>query len=451
VDVLFVYPQDLAAVEERFGSWMVQYGYANLVSAEKLVQTGLVEPGGWLNLNGWRYRAVCLLFEPFPSAALLDLLEAFVNQAGIVVWSATPPRLMLEGGPVAAGKMAEIFGIQWAPAANLDGLALPGRTIQFLGKLAAVQPMTILTDFLVDRVYPIQPIPGCLDVEVVANVRTGGASPVQPVGVRKVFPGGGQAVFLGFRPRDDQSASTGSEIRTWFEILFALGAYPGSGRFDTPDNPSVVSRQTDYLACQFPNGALAVSPHYRWHEENWPGGFFRNPEMDLSALEANPLPDDAIHLRDFRLAGQEVSYAGRHCLAWNLAGPGRLVAFAGLGCSSIRLNGQEYRWSEEPVDVAWNPLPGDQAVEGYQPLFRVWCGTVAAIRLPLMLENPDNLEVRLGASLPRSRTRRGRPRSEAARAGYTTQKLSFQVDAGDLVLMVTEEIRDHWLYVIRKA
>ena len=37
IDVLFIYPQDLAAVEERFGSWMVQYGYANFITAEKLV------------------------------------------------------------------------------------------------------------------------------------------------------------------------------------------------------------------------------------------------------------------------------------------------------------------------------------------------------------------------------------------------------------------------------
>ena len=32
VDVLMLYPLDLVAVEERFGSWMTQYGYANYVT-----------------------------------------------------------------------------------------------------------------------------------------------------------------------------------------------------------------------------------------------------------------------------------------------------------------------------------------------------------------------------------------------------------------------------------
>jgi len=35
VAVLLLYPMNLVATEERFGSWMVQYGYANYITAEK--------------------------------------------------------------------------------------------------------------------------------------------------------------------------------------------------------------------------------------------------------------------------------------------------------------------------------------------------------------------------------------------------------------------------------
>ncbi len=460
VDVLFVYPQDLVAVEERFGSWMVQYGYANLITAEKLVQYGQMEDGTpWLNVNGWRYRAVCVLFEPFPSVELFDLLEAFVKNSGIVVWSALPPRLMLDGNPMARSRLEEMFGIQFLPTLNPDGLALPGRTVKFSGLLESVQPMTLLTDFLVDRVYPMQVVPGVSGAEIVASVRPGGTSPVHSVGARKEYPGGGQAVYLGFRPRDDQSASTGSETRTWFEILHALGAYPDSvegidKQFASHDNPSVVSRSTGYLACQFPNGALAVAPHYRWHEENWPGGFFRDSGIDSKAIDVNPPPDDEIHLQDFYLSGQKINFDGRHCLAWNLDEAGRLKAFAGLGCSSITINGQVFRWSEQPVEVAWHPLSPEHAVEGcgrvlpVRPLYRVWCGTTTTLHLPLGLENAQNLEVYLGAKLPRGRVRRGRPRSEAVRVGYARETVPFQIEAGQLVLAVTEEIADHWLYVV---
>ena len=65
------------------------------------------------------------------------------------------------------------------------------------------------------------------------------------MGTHRATARNGSATFLGFRPRDDQSASLGAEVRTWFEILLALGAYPGSGASRARnDNPSVVSRTT---------------------------------------------------------------------------------------------------------------------------------------------------------------------------------------------------------------
>ena len=39
-EVLMLYPLDLVAAEERFGSWMTQYGYANYVTADKLLERG---------------------------------------------------------------------------------------------------------------------------------------------------------------------------------------------------------------------------------------------------------------------------------------------------------------------------------------------------------------------------------------------------------------------------
>jgi hypothetical protein len=42
-DVLFLYPIDLVAFDERFGSWMVEYGYGNYITAEKLMELGSFE------------------------------------------------------------------------------------------------------------------------------------------------------------------------------------------------------------------------------------------------------------------------------------------------------------------------------------------------------------------------------------------------------------------------
>lgn len=455
VEVLFVYPDALVAVDERFGSWMVQYGYANLISAQKLVQYGRVAADGVLDVNGWRYGTVALLYEPFPSSELLDLLAGFVQQGGRVIWTSVPPLLDATGDAQARQRVADLFGVRFEPAvdpinlalaaeqgrtdlpaADPLGLPVPGRTVQFAGSLADVAAMPILTDFPVDRVFPVTPLG---DTEPVATLRTGGAARPLVIGTRRQYAGGGQAVYLGFRPRDDQAASTGAEVRTWFEILHALGAYAGA------DNPSVVSRTTDYLACAFPNGALGLCPHYRTHEESWPGGFFRDEKVDEQVMRVNPVPDDAIGLVDFGVAGQRITYRGRHALVWRLDEAGNLLGFSGIDSTGMTVNGRTFTWSDAPVSVAWHPLLPEFETDAYRPLYRVWCGSEGTLRIPLNLQG-RNVEVWLGA-YEAGNTRRRR-REGQGRAGYGERQVPFAGEDGALVVDYSEDLVGHWLYVV---
>ncbi len=453
IEVLFVYPQDLVAVDERFGSWMVQYGYANYITAEKLARYGRLASPGWLAVKEARYRAVCVLYEPFPAQDFLYLLRDFVHHGGTLVWSSTPPMLGAGGEDVQETWMADMFGARLEATPGRLGLPLPGRQVTFEGALAEVAPQVIFTDFPVDRVFPVTLLPG---TEGVASLRSGGASPLRQVGARRRFPDGGQAVYLGFRPRDDQSASTGAEARAWFEILNALGAYPPSagsgGSVAWNDNPTVVSRTTGLLACAFPNGAIALCTHYALHEETWPGGFFRKAEDDARALEQNPLPDDRLELAGLRVAGQVVTFRGRHALAWRRGAGGKLVAFAGAGCTGIELDGRRFHWSQTPLDVAWHPLRPEQQVAGVHALYRVWVSGEGRVSLPLELEAAGSLEVWLGASAPPWRERRrSAPSRDHVPAGYGLRKIPFQVKSGDLILDVDEAIEAHWLYVVQRG
>jgi len=440
IEVLMVYPQDLVAVEERFGSWMVQYGYANLISADKLVECGTVGGDGRLAVRGTHaasvsyYGAICVLYEPFPCAELMALLHAFVEQGGTVVWTSVPPM-----GEKREAWMGDLFGARLEGTTDPLGLALPARQVVFEGALAEVAPMAVLTDLVVDRLFPVAPVEGAAPV---ASVRTGGPEGQRCVGVRKAYPGGGQAVYLGFRPRDDQSASTGVEVGTWFELLRCLGAYPGAGCAGD-DNPTVVSRTTDYLASVFPNGATALCPHYRHHAESWPGGFFRDQTLDEGLMRENPPPDDRLELCNLRIAGQTVCYQGRHAVTWRLGEAGGLLAFAGYACTGIELEGQAYTWSVEPVDVAWHPLGPEHAAPGYVPLYRVWCGTEGPVRLPLNLVDEPRLEVWRGAHVPAW----GRG-AASGRVGCGYAQIPFSVIGGALVLDVDAETVDHWLYVV---
>ena len=372
-DVLMLYPLSLVACEERFGSWMVQYGYANYVTPRKLLERGHVNEDGKIELAGRRFGTFAVLFEPLPPAELLPFLEKFVEAGGKLVWSGPPPRLDLAGQSVLA-RWQKLLGVKSAKS-GVEGQEMPGRQIHFTGALKTVPPQTVLTDFLVDLVYPVEPE---ADAETVAQLNK------QVVGVHRANAKGGSATFLGFRPRDDQAASLGEEVRTWFEILHALGAYPKSGP-DAPasDNPSVVSRTTPYLACAFPNGTTSIAAHYRTHEESWPGGFHRDAKQDAEILAQNPLPPDKLELRDFAVNGHRVTYDGVMTVAFRLNDRGALAAFAGHNCQRIAIDGKEHAFASQPMAlIAWAPVLPARRVPGGAVL-ELWVQGEAAVSVPL--------------------------------------------------------------------
>lgn len=372
-DVLMLYPLSLVACEERFGSWMVQYGYANYVTPQRLLQHGRVNAEGRIEMVGRQFGTVAVLFEPLPPAGLLDFLEQFAHAGGKVIWSGPPCRFDLAGKSVLA-QWQRLFGVK-ALQFDREGQGLAGWQIQFAGVLASVRPQIILTDFLVDLAYPVEPGEG---VDVVAQAGK------NILGVHRALAKRGSTTFLGFRPRDDQAASLGSEVRTWFEVLLALGAYPASRSDATAnDNPSVVSRTSPYVACRFPNGTTTVAAHYRSHEESWPGGFHRDARQDEEALAKNPLPSPEITLQDFAVNGHRVSYRGAFTVAFRLDENGRLIAFAGHECERIALEGREHVLaSARMATIAWAPVLPERRVPGGAVL-ELWVQGEAEISIPL--------------------------------------------------------------------
>jgi len=373
IDVLMLYPQSLVACEERFGSWMVQYGYTNYVTSSRLLQRGRVGPDGQVEMAGRRFGTVAVLFEPLPPPGLLDFLERLTLTGGKVIWSGPPPRVDMAGNPVLE-KWQELFGVKRL-GFGVEGLFGGGWEVEFSGALAKVPAQTILTDYLVDLIYPVEPNSGA---EVVAKAGQ------RVLGTHRKLGNGGSLTFLGFRPRDDQAASLGKEARTWFEALLALGAYPPSRpEMGSNDNPSVVSRASPYVACRFPNGTIAVAVNYRRYVENWPGGFHRDPKQDAEILAKNPLPSATLDLRNFAVAGRRVSFNGELVVAFRLDDRGWLTAFAGHHCRSILLDGHDVAFASQPVDLAaWAPvLPARQVPGG--AVLEIWVQGDAEMRIPL--------------------------------------------------------------------
>ncbi len=373
VDVLMLYPIDLVAVDERFGSWMVQYGYANYVSAEKLVAEGAATSDGRISMRGRSFGTLVALFEPFPSPELMGLLREFADAGGNLIWSGPPP-LLSDDGSDARSWWEELFGARY-DAVGATGLPVPGRIVRFAGSLAEVEPQTILTGLPVDHMYRLDP---AVESETVAR------SGEWTVGTRRRTPGGGSCTALGFRPRDDQSKSLGDDVDTWFRILACTGAYPATGAFpDENDNTEYMSRTGPHLACRFPNGATAIAVHFRDYAEGWGGGFHRDAERDREWFDAHPLPSDRLKLQDTPVNGRRVTYDGTRAVAYVVDDAGDLSAFAGYDCSEITIDGRTWKFSDSPVrHIAWAPVPKEQLVPGGAS-YRLWVDGDGVVRVPL--------------------------------------------------------------------
>jgi len=430
VEVLMLYPMDLVAVEERFGSWMTQYGYANYISQDKLLEKGKVV-GGAVEVCGRRFTTLVTLFEPFPTERFLDMMEQLVANGGRVIWSGPPPLLSREGEPI-LDRWRKLFGVTCTPE-QTEGLQAAGRILTFQDTLRGVPSQTILTDFRPDYVYPVTPDTG---TEIVATSQAGVLGTLRKVGAS------GQAVFLGFRPRDDQSASLGYETATWFHILSALGAYPGSGRWpDFNDNTEYLSRTTDYLYCRFPNGAVAVAPHFRRVAEDWEGGFARNAERDAEIMNRVPMPPDTIHLDNQRVQGHTVSYDGVWAVTFRMGsrqtqdgGSERfLEAFAGSWSDRITVDGQTTVFADRKMSlVAWAPVPANRRVPG---------GAV----LQIMAQTPGRLSIPVATTATAMKVY-----AEGPTPGSRGNELPCELRKGTLVIDVTEQAAGRWLYAIEQ-
>lgn len=419
VSVLMLYPLDLVAVEERFGSWMTQYGYADMMTQAKLLEHGKVQNGA-IELGGRRYTTLVATFEPFPRKGLLPMMKDLAEQGGRVIWSGPPPVLDFEAGD-ALTAWKDLFGVDYTPI-QTQGIMAPGRQVDFSGTLAKVPQQTILTDLLVDRIYPVAAREG---TEIVATTQN------RVIGTHRPAGKGGSLTFLGFRPRDDQSASLGYETRTWFEVLDVLGAYAGTGKFEgVNDNTEHLSRTTEYVTSHFPNGAVAIARHFRDYEEGWGGGFARDPENDKKILEAHPLPSEQISLKDFKVNGHSVSYEGAGAVTFRTDDAGNMIAFAGSQCNTILVDGKTTSFADAKIgQLAWAPVAAERRVPDGAVLQIMVYGT-GKIRVPV----PDMKGMTLV--------------SEGPTQGSRGTEIPCSIESGNLSFEVTPASQGRWIYGI---
>ena len=376
VDVLVLYPMNLVAVDERFGSWVTQYGYCNFITAEKLLELGSVNEQGELIIKDKKYTTLVALFEPLPNKGLIEMMARLSGKGGKALWFGPPPVINADGEPCLE-QWEKLFGVEYLANEPMGRIA-PGMRIDFAGGMKDIPSQFVLSHFMVDRIYPVTAGAGTEELAYCDN---------------NVLVGTGKenAYFFGFRPRDDQSASLGYETRTLFEILDHVGAYAPTGTFKgVNDNTEYLSRNTDYLCTRFPNGTTVIVRHYNSHRESWPGGFSRDPEEDAAVLASNPLPSDEITLDNFKVNGHVVSYDGVLSMAFRTDADGDLLAFDGENCSGVVIDGKDFRFTPEPLSkISFMP----SKAEGQGLLIQISGEGIVKIPLPKTL-NPSTTRLK---------------------------------------------------------
>jgi hypothetical protein len=327
-DVLAVYPLDLFYSEERFGSWMVQYGYCNYITEQKLLEHARLEKGA-IKIRNRSYRALVFLYQSFLSQKTLELLKQFVQSGGRLLWMAVPPVGFWDG----AGRLEDwqrLFGVKPQGEAA-RALSAKGRKVRFASDIKTAD-MIIPTDMLPDFVYRFS-AEGAEEIAWLDGA---------PVGFERRCPEGGRAVYLAFRARDDQSQSMGGDISTLFDVLCYMGAYSEEGG-------EIRSRPVSarLVTMRFPNGAVSITPHYRTFYERWDSLYGRDPEQDARYLEGRTLPSLDLDLNQEELFGHTLTYKGSETLSYRLDEKGLLAGFSGNE-NEITVDGKKYRFSDVP-------------------------------------------------------------------------------------------------------
>ena len=359
-DVLTLCPMDLNFVEERFGNWMSQYGYTDYITEQKLLEHVAWPDGPVLQVKNRKYRALVVTFSPMMSEKTLELIHEFLRCGGKVIWSSMPA--MLEE---CRALFCRIFGIE-----KLDfgtyGQPDQNKTVHFNG--LDLEDMQILTDLLPDYIYPVTPSTG----QVIATLDG------QTVGLLQHYPNGGRAVYLGFRVRDDQSCSTGSDVATLFRLLCHIGAYE-------KDSCEAMSRPAEsrYIYNRFKNGAVSVANHFRtFREGDWERSFYRNEALDDAYMKNVSMPPHDISLDGVRICNHTISYRGEGLVTYRYDDAQGLLAFAGRNTTGITIDGKQYRFSEEPINISWGLLDDPIRDPSVNCAYVFRCDTPGKVTLP---------------------------------------------------------------------
>lgn len=356
--VLMLYPLDLVYSNDRFGSWMVQYGYADYITEGMLLKHASITSNGNIKLYNKGYNTLVILFQPFIKQETLSFINEFVNRGGKLLWTSIPPRLFEPHASSCFCEWSKLFGLK-EDLDSAEEIYAKDKKVEFVGYLSGIEPMSIPTRLFPDKVYRLT-----TETAEPAALLEG-----KPIGFMKNL-GKGKLVYLGFRVRDNQSEG----MFTLFKVLEKIGSYPQS-------SAELLSHHTPYFFAQFPNGTISVARHYYRLVEDWTGEFFRKEE------KPREYPSTWISLRDKKIWNHIVSYEGDRVMSYKLNAKSNLISFAGYSTTGIKIDGIEYKLIDKPGDVLFARITEDRLFPDIAQCWVIYSSTSGPFTFLMPLES----------------------------------------------------------------
>lgn len=361
--VLMLYPLDLLYANERFGSWMVQYGYGDYITEEMLLKHSLLTSDGRIAIYNKSYNTIVIFFQPIIREETLTLLSEFIRRGGKVVWMSIPPRVSNNKRKIFE-KWANLFGIR--KDSKIKEELHPNEEINFTGELEKVGKMMIPTSLFPDMVYFLEYAEEAKPIAMLRGKMVGS--------IKRV--GNGLALYLGFRVRDNQS----EKIFTLFNLLRAIGSYKENDVHD-------LSHSTPYIFTKFPNGAISVARHYYEVEENWSGEFFRQDDKE------NHYPPTWIDLEKQEIENHIITYKGDQCMSYRIDKDNNLIGFAGYSTTGITIDGREYKLIEKPGNILFAKIHPERILPDIKECWILYSSVSGKFILPQKFESADRIIV----------------------------------------------------------
>ena len=217
-----------------------------------------------------------------------------------------------------------------------------------------------------------------------------------------------------------------------FSILMAAGAYD-------PNSPEAISRPADsrYIVNRFMNGAVSIAIHYRTFYEAWSGQFFRDDKQDEEFLKGRALPPIDIDLDECDVLRHTLSFRGIDALTYYVDCEGRLIGFAGSNTTGITIDGREYRFTDQAVDITWTLVSENYQCDEIDKLFMIKVNKAVKVNIPLPLESMEGYRVEVCDT-------------EVFR---TDRKIPYEWYDKQLSITITDKEVNKWIavYALKKA